>query len=533
MNTFLSIAALIILLCIVCNRFSDKFGVPALLLFIGLGLVFGADGPIRIHFDNFALSEQFCSIALIFIMFYGGFGTRWKTAKPAAGKAVLLSTAGVLLTALFTGLFCRFVLGFDWLESFLVGAVLSSTDAASVFSILRSKRLALREHTAPLLEIESGSNDPCSYMLTIIMLTLMEGSADPLTFAKMVFLQFAVGIACGVGLFLLVRPLLTRKNLDMNGLETVFLVAVVILSYAVPSALGGNGYLSTYLVGILLGNSQLRQKPVMVHFFDGITSLMQMSVFFLLGLLAFPSMMADILLPAVLIALFLTFISRPLAVTLLLKPQGCSNRQIALVSWAGLRGASSIVFAIMATVSPAYLKNDLFHIVFCVVLLSIAFQGTLLPLVARKLDMIDPSADVLRTFNDYQEEQEVQFVRLRISEKHPWLGKQLWELTLPPEMLIVSIQRGNKIVIPNGSDTLDLGDRLVITAPAFRDNQKIDLREMILTADHDWCGHALRDIDLPRGTLIVLSKHGGTSIVPRGDTVLTAGDTVVMTEIQT
>ena len=286
LNTLLLIAALIILLCLICNRFSDKFGVPALLLFIGLGLVFGADGPFRIHFDNFALAERFCSIALIFIMFYGGFGTRWKTARPAAVKAALLSTAGVLLTALFTGFFCRFALGFDWLESFLVGAVLSCTDAASVFSILRSKQLALREHTAPMLEIESGSNDPCAYMLTLIMLTLMEGSADPLSFAKMIVLQFALGIACGIGVFYLARPFFTRRKLDLNGMENVLLVAVIILSYAIPSALGGNGYLSTYLVGILLGNSPLRQKSVMVHFFDGITSLMQMSVFFLLGLLA-------------------------------------------------------------------------------------------------------------------------------------------------------------------------------------------------------------------------------------------------------
>ncbi len=532
MNVFLLIAALIILLCLICNRFSDKFGVPALLMFIGLGLVFGADGPFRIQFDNFALAEQFCSIALIFIMFYGGFGTRWKTAKPAAGKAIMLSTIGVILTALFTGLFCRFALGFDWFEGFLVGAVLSCTDAASVFSILRSKQLALKEHTAPLLEIESGSNDPCAYMLTVIMLTLLEGGADVFTFIKMIILQFGVGIACGVALYYLSRPFFIRKKLDMNGMESVFLVAVIILSYAIPSALGGNGYLSTYLVGILLGNSPLRQKSVMVHFFDGITSLMQMSVFFLLGLLAFPSMMGDILLPAILIALFLTFIARPLAVILLMKPQGCSNRQLALVSWAGLRGASSIVFAIVATVSPAYLKNDLFHIVFCVVLLSIAFQGSLLPLVAKLLGMIDPSADVLRTFNDYQESQDVQFVRLHISEDHPWLGKKLWELTLPPEMLIVSIQHGNEIVIPNGSDTLNLGDQLVITAPAFHDNQKIDLREMVLPADHDWCDLALRDIDLPRGTLIVLSRHNGVTIVPRGDTVLRAGDTIVMTEIQ-
>ena len=531
MVTFLLIAALIILLCLVCNRFSDRFGVPSLLLFIGLGLLFGADGPIRIHFDNYVLSESICSAALIFIMFYGGFGTRWKTAKPAAGKAILLSTAGVLLTAAFTGLFCRFALGFDWLESLLVGAVLSSTDAASVFSILRSKRLALREHTAPLLEIESGSNDPCAYMLTIIILTLMSGTADPLSFLKMVVLQFLVGILCGAAIAAAARFALTRLRDAMNGLETVFLVAVVLLSYAVPTALGGNGYLSAYLVGILLGNSRLRQKTALVHFFDGITSLMQISVFFLLGLLAFPSMMAGILRPALLIALFLTFIARPAAVALLLRPFGCSGRQIALVSWAGLRGAASIVFAIMATVSPAYLKNDLFHIVFCVVLLSIAVQGSLLPAVARRLHMIDPSADVLRTFNDYQEEQSIQFIRLQISENHPWLGLRLRELTLPPEMLVVSIQRGRKLFIPDGSAKLHLGDKLVITAPAFRDNQKIDLRELILPPDHEWCGRALRDIDLPRGTLIVLSKREGAAVIPRGDTVLQASDTVVLTEM--
>ena len=532
MVTFLLIAALIILLCIVCNRFSDRFGVPSLLLFIGLGLLFGVDGPIRIHFDDFSLAESFCSVALIFIMFYGGFGTRWKTAKPAAGKAILLSTAGVLLTAAFTGFFCRLALGFDWLGSFLVGAVLSSTDAASVFSVLRSKRLALRESTAPLLEIESGSNDPCAYMLTVIILTLMSGAADPFSFLKMVVLPFLLGLVRGAVLAAAARAALPRLRAAMDGLETVFLVAIVLLSYAIPAALGGNGYLSAYLVGILLGNSRLRQKTALVHFFDGITSLMQMSVFFLLGLLAFPSMMPGILLPALLIALFLTFIARPAAVTLLLRPFGCSGRQIVLVSWAGLRGAASIVFAIMATVSPAYLKNDLFHIVFCVVLLSIAVQGSLLPPVARRLGMIDPSADVLRTFNDYQEEQSVQFIRLQITEHHPWLGCHPRELTLPPEMLVVSIQRGRRLFIPDGSASLQLGDKLVITAPAFRDNQRIDLRELILPPDHEWCGRALRDIDLPRGTLIVLSKRADTVIVPRGDTVLLAGDTVVLTELE-
>lgn len=530
MVNFIFIGALIILLCILCNNFSSKHGIPSLLLFIGLGLFFGSDGAIKIQFSNYSIAEFVCSFALIFIMFYGGFGTRWQTAKPASTKAVLLSTVGVIATAVFTGLFCYFILDFQLLESFLIGAVLSSTDAASVFSILRSRKLDLKEHTAPLLEVESGSNDPCSYMLTIIVLTIMNGNAKPLDFIQMIFCQFFFAIVCGVGLSLLALWILERFHKELDGYETFFMVAIALMSYALPALLGGNGYLSTYLVGIIMGNSSIRNKKTFVHFFDGVTGLMQMFIFFLLGLLAFPSQMLSIVGTAICILIFLTFVARPLAVSLLLRPFKCSWNQILLISWAGLRGASSIVFAITATTNPAYLKNDVFHIVFCIVLFSIAFQGTLLPWVAQKLDMIDENADVLKTFTDYQEEQDVQFIRLFISRSHPWCSMKLRDLVLPPEMLIVSIQRGKEILVPNGDTEILVGDTLVITAPAFHDNQKLNLQEIVITAEHNWNNHLLREITMPKDTLVVMGKRDGDVFVPNGNTLIQEGDTLVLTK---
>lgn len=250
MPTLLLLCAVILILCLAGNRLSQKFGVPALLLFMGLGMLFGSDGLFKIPFDNYQFAEQICSIALIFIMFYGGFGTNWNAAKPVAVRAVLLSSAGVILTAALTGLFCYFILRFAFLESMLIGAVISSTDAASVFSILRSKKLNLKEHTASLLEIESGSNDPFSYMLTVIILTLMQGSSSTGSIAYLIFSQVVYGAIFGVVIAIAAIWILRRLSFSQSGMDTIFVLAVALLSYAIPSALGGNGYLSAYITGI-------------------------------------------------------------------------------------------------------------------------------------------------------------------------------------------------------------------------------------------------------------------------------------------
>ena len=527
MTISLLVTAVIILLCVVLNRVSDKAGVPLLLFFILLGMAFGSDGVFRIHFDNYEFAEQICSVALIFIMFYGGFGTNWKHAKPVAVQAGLLSTLGVVLTAGLVGFFCYVVLNMELLTSLLIGSVISSTDAASVFSILRSRKLGLKENTASLLELESGSNDPCSYMMTYLVLTVMAGQVTVGSAALMVFKQFFFAILVSILVSLFARYMLKRFSFSAGGSDMIFVIGLALFSYAAAGVLGGNGYLSVYLVGIVLGNSDIGNKKTLVPFFDGVTGLMQILVFFLLGLLAFPRVLGEVFGMSVLIALFLSLIARPAAVFLILAPFRCSTRQKLLVSFAGLRGAASIVFAIMAAVSPAYGEDSVFHIIFGIVLLSIAIQGTLIPWVAGKLDMIDQNANVLKTFNDY-EEVNVQFVELPLHHEHPWNGKAISDISLVPDMLMILVRRGVKALIPGGDTVLQEGDRVVLSAPSFQGDHGIPLFEKEIGQRSKWVGKTISEYSTNPRELIILIQRGEGTVIPRGDTVLESGDVLVI-----
>lgn len=533
MTLFLLIGAAILLVCIAASRFSGRFGVPMLLVFIALGMLFGSDGLFKIAFDDFHFAEQICSFALIFILFYGGFGTNWKAARPVAAKAICLSTLGVIFTAALTGVFCYFVLRFGPLESFLIGSVISSTDAASVFSILRSKKLSLKGGTDSLLEVESGSNDPISYMLTVTALGLMQGNGLG-SVAWLLFAQIVFGLLAGGLVALLVSFVLKNVRFSADGFDALFVVAAAVLSYALASVVGGNGYLAAYLAGILLGNSRIPNKSSLVHFFDGITGLSQIVIFFLLGLLAFPSQMPSILLPSIAIALFLTFVSRPVVVFALLSPTRAPLRQQLLVSWAGLRGASSIVFAILATVSNAALKNDVFHIVFCVCLLSVAFQGTLLPFFARRLHMVEADGNqVLKTFNDYQDEAEMRLIQTRIPEDHPWAGKTIGELNLVADTLIVLVRRDGAALIPKGDTTILAGDTLVLSGQVYRGGDDVALEELSIEKGHRYVGKTLREIVFPRRSLVILiRKADGNVEIPRGDSLVSEGDILVLSTYQ-
>jgi len=523
--------ALVLLCCVAAGRLSGKVGVPALLLFLALGMLCGVDGPLGLSFDDFALAERVCSVALIFIMFYGGFGTRWEAAKPVAVRAVVLSTAGVVVTALCTAAFCRWGLGMSAGESFLTGAVISSTDAASVFSILRARKLGLKENTASLLELESGSNDPCSYLMTVVGLSLLgagEGQALWVTVASQVCLGVLLGCAVAFGAIFLLKKL----DFSESGMDIVFVFAAAVLAYALPAAVGGNGYLGTYLAGILMGNAAIPRKRSLVPFFDGVTGLAQMVLFFLLGLLATPSDIPAVLPAALGVTVFLTFVSRPAAVFLLLKPFRCSLRQCLLVSWAGLRGAASIVFAIMAVVSGADTGHDLFHMVFCVCLFSVTLQGTLLPWVARKLEMTDSEESLRRTFTDYQDENLIHLTRMKIGAEHPWAGMRLSECHLPADLLVVMIRRGEESVVPSGSTRLQVGDILVASTPVYEMKEEgVALRELPVEEGGPWAGRTVRELGLPEETLIVLVRRAdGAAVVPKGGTTIYPGDTLVVTE---
>lgn len=524
----LTLASIVVLLCVLFNRVSNHFGIPMLAAFILLGMLFGSDGIFKIDFENYVFAEQICSFALIFIMFYGGFGTKWTTARPVAVKAVLLSTAGVALTAGLTALFCRFVLGFTMLHSILMGSVISSTDAASVFSILRSKKLNLKDGTASLLEVESGSNDPMSYMLTAISLSLLRGDVSAPSMLGMVFAQIAFGVLFGIAVAFAARHVFQNFQFSTSGFDAAFLAAVAVLAYALPSLVGGNGYLSAYIAGIILGNSHLPEKRTLVHFFDGVTGLMQMAIFFLLGLVSSPSLLPGVLLPAIGIALFLTLVARPAAVFALLSPFGCSKGQMLLTSWSGLRGAASIVFAISAAMSGVQL--DVFHIVFCVVLLSILIQGTLIPAVSRRLDMIDENADVLTTFTDYTDEVDLQFVKLKIGKSHPWKDQNLKDVSLPPELLIVLILRAGERIVPDGATELHENDVLVLCAPAFQEDTVIRLAELTVKPDSEWVGQRISAIHDDLGSLIIMIQRDGQTIIPNGRTTLRQNDVLVLNQ---
>lgn len=519
--------ALIILLCIVAEKFSDKFGMPALILFMFIGMLFGSDGVFGIPFENFKLAENICSVALVFIMFYGGFNTKWDVAKGVAGKAISLASVGVLLTAGVTALLCYWTLGFSFEESFLIGAVLSSTDAASVFAILRKKKLNLKDGTASILEVESGSNDPVSYLLTIIAVNMINQS-DTGNVAVTILLQVVLGIAFGIILAKLSIFIMTKTKIISEGLDMIFVIAMVLACYGITAFLGGNAYLSVYLFGILMGNSKIKHKQTLIPFFDGVTSLAQILIFFLIGLLTFPSQMGSIIPTAIAVVIFITIIARPVAVFLLLIPQKCNFKQCMLISWAGLRGASSSVFAIMAVAAGVSMKQDLFHIVFMVSLFSVAIQGTLLPEAAKLFDMIDENADVRKTFNDYQEATALQLMRVHVDDDHEWNNQKIKDISIPTGSLALMIKRGKETIVPKGDTKIHAGDNVIFNVPPYTTNEKESLQERKILKDDSWCGKAIEDLNLSKHELIAMIMRGEETIVPNGQTVIIENDILVM-----
>ncbi|HHX37323.1 MAG TPA: potassium/proton antiporter [Clostridiaceae bacterium] len=532
---FLIFVGVIIFVSILLSKVSDRMGIPILLLFILLGMLVGSDGVFKLAFDNYDLANKLCTIALIFIMFYGGFGTNWRAAKPVAVKAGVLASFGVLVTSLLTGLFCHFLLGMSWLEGLLLGSVLGSTDAASVFTILRTRKLALKDNTDSLLEMESGSNDPFSYMMTIVFLSLMKGSISPGSALLMLILQVVIGAGIGAIIAGGMVYLLRRRLFSSGGANEVLLVAVAILGYALPEFLGGNGYLSAYIIGIVIGNQKFDQKQSLVHFFDGLTMLMQIIIFFLLGLLSNPSRIIPIFLSALGIMAFMTFIARPAAVFSLLslfRRRKSSLGQKLVVSWAGIRGAASIVFAIIAVSSGVPLAHDLFHIVFAIVLVSLLLQGGLLPFVSYRTNMYQEDGDVMKTFNDYEDEKAVQFVTTNIHSGHKWIDKQIMDVFIPQDIRIVMVERENQQFVPSGDTVLEEGDRLILMAMHYDETSNVRLKERILYENDSYIGKALRDITLRPGRRIILIRRDGEIIIPTGDTEFKVDDTIVFNSIR-
>lgn len=526
MESMLLIFTVVLMICILFTRLTQRLGLPSLLFFIFLGILFGVDGLFKIDFSNYVLTERLCTLFLVVIIFYGGFGTNWKVARKVTKPAILLSTFGVILTALLTGGFCYFILKLELIESLLLGAVISSTDAASVFSILRSKKLNLKNGSASILELESGSNDPIAYMLTILLIELMNQQANLSEVPMMMLNQIGFGLLFGSLVGIASVWVLKRVELT-NGLETLFVLGVSLLSYVVPTLIGGNGYLATYLTGLIVGNASIPNKAVLVNFFDGLTGLAQMALFFLLGLLSFPSQIPSSFLPALGIFVWLTFIARPLITFLLLEPFKYSIPQKALLAWSGLRGASSIVFAILVVLRAPDTHYDVFHVSFCICLLSVAFQGGLLSWVAHRLKMVDDSEDVLKTFTDYQENQ-VSLLQIYINPQHSWANRTVDELGLE-DVLILTIKRDEQVMIPRGNTQILVGDRIVVSGASYQEQDNLYLREEQITKRHEWVNQQVKDLTIQAHELLILVKRkDGSPVVPKGETWIRRGDIVVL-----
>ncbi len=522
------IIGIILILALFAIRLSNKHGIPALLLFIVLGMGFGLLG---LNFNDYEFADGLATVALMVIMFYGGFGTNWKMAKPVAKEAIVLSSLGVVTTALLTGLFCHFVLGFTMLEGMLLGSIVGSTDYASVSNILRSKNLNLKYNTASLLELESGSNDPTAYTMTMVFLSVLLGS--DMSVPVLVLSQVALGLLVGFVLAYAFGWFLKRYNLREDGLSAVMMAAMMLITFAAASLIGGNGYLALYILGIYLGNMEFRGKRDIVFFFDGFSEIMQIALFFILGLLSDFNKFIDTLPIAAAIMVFMTIIARPLSVEGLMLPFKLKRNQLNMISLAGIRGAAAIAFAIIVVNSDAVLSVDIYHIVFGICVLSSLVQGSLMPPASRKWDMLDPNDTVLQTFNYYQDKAEIGFLETTLHPGSYLIGSQVKDFNLTFDFIVAKIERGGKTIVPRGQVVLEENDRIVLGGEKHFDQSGHDLIEFTIPSGHEWAGRSVKELSLPTDTLIVmLQRRGEDVIVPLGDTMLNEGDKVIMLKVE-
>ena len=449
---------LILLICITSSKVLYRFGVPLLLIFIFLGMIFGV---MVIDFSDFQLTGKIASIALVFIMFYGGFGTNWSMAKPKAAPSILMSTLGTIITFFITGVFVYLIFKISFLESLLIGAVVSSTDAASVFAILRSQKLNLEGSLASLLEVESGSNDPVACMLTLIILTLM-GGGTVMNLIPLVISQIVIGVMIGTLIAMASIYLIRHANFEIESFYVIFIIAIAIIAYSLSEWMGGNGYLSVYISGIIIGNSKIPHKKTLVHFLDGVSWIMQIILFFILGLLANPLELPKVIGKSVVISLGIIFIARPISVFLILKKFNFNIKEKIFIAWVGLRGAASIVFAIFALNYGISINNDIYHIIFFIALISVGVQGTLIPIIAKRLELLDNNRPVLKTFNDYVEERNTKVMEVKIEGTCKLINKSIMDANIPEEILIAMIKREDEIIIPKGASIIKEGDILVV-----------------------------------------------------------------------
>lgn len=443
-----------------------------MLLFLMVGMAFGSDG-LGLQFHNAQEAQFIGMVALSVILFSGGMDTKISEIRPILWPGIVLSTAGVLLTALFTGLFIWWLSGMSWtnihfplITSLLLAATMSSTDSASVFAILRSQKINLRHNLRPMLELESGSNDPMAYMLTIVLIQFIQSSGMETAHILGSFIvQFIVGAGAGYLLGKLAILMLNRINIDNQALYPILLLAFVFFTFSLTDLLKGNGYLAVYIAGMMVGNAKIMYRKEIYTFMDGLTWLFQIIMFLCLGLLVNPHEMLEVACVALLIGVFMILIGRPLSVFLCLLPFGkkITLKSRLFISWVGLRGAVPIIFATYPVVANVPGSDVIFNIVFFITIVSLIIQGTTVSRAARLLGLSIPMP---KTGNDFgvelPDEIDSDLKDMTVTPEILVQGDTLKDMNLPQGTLVMIVKRGDEYLIPNGSLKLHVGDKLLL-----------------------------------------------------------------------
>lgn len=469
-SVFLGVSVLL-LLSVLASKASAKLGVPALLLFILIGMFAGSEGPGGIEFDYPRLAQSVGVLALLFILFAGGLDTEWANIRPILWHGVALSTIGVGLTAIFVAWFAVRVLDFSLLEGLLLGSIVSSTDAAALFAVLRSRSINLAPPLKPLLELESGTNDPMAVFLTMGFVSLLANKdASLIDLLPMFFLQMPVGALLGwlmgKGMVLAIN----RLHLEYDGLYPVLSLSLVLFTYGLTDVLGGNGFLAAYLAGLIMGNSSFVHKASLIRFHDGLAWLMQITMFLALGLQVFPSQIVPVIGIGLVVSLFLMVIARPVSVFLTLAFTSMSLKEKTFISWVGLRGAVPIILGTFPLVAGVPKADTIFNMVFFIVLTSVLLQGTSLPLVARWLALESPLPSTPKHSLELVSAESIKagLAEITISPASAAVGKQIVGLGLPKEVVIMMIGRNKHAFIPTGRSILLAHDKLLVFADQER-----------------------------------------------------------------
>jgi cell volume regulation protein A len=444
-ENILLLGSVLLFVSIVASKTSFKIGIPTLILFLIVGMLAGSEGLGGIYFDDPKLAQFLGVVALTFILFSGGLDTKWESVKPVFKNGIALSSLGVLITAVTVGAFASYLLGWTLIEGMLLGAIVSATDAAAIFSILRSRSIGLKGNLRPLLEFESGSNDPMAYFLTITFTALATNpEASFIQVLPKFFIGMGLGAICGYVFGKLMIWTVNKIKLDVEGLYPVLILSLVFFTFSFTDTIGGNGFLAVYIAAIILGSSNFIHKKSLIRFYDGQAWLMQIVMFLTLGLLVFPSQILPIIGKGLILSFFLILVARPAAVFISMSFSSDFNfRKKLFLSWVGLRGAAPIVFATYPLIANANYSNTIFNLVFFISATSVLLQGTTLPYVAKWLhvDVPEKLKRKLPLDIELKDDFKSELVDLDLPVNSPAIGKAIVQLKLPKTVLIVLIHR--------------------------------------------------------------------------------------------